>query len=188
MPNNKTKKIKNKNFVFNFNDYNSGDGMLTSIWGPGLWHYLHTMSFNYPIKPTSVDKKNYKNFVISLQNVLPCGKCRDNLINNFKQLPLKLKHMKNRETFSKYIFDLHELVNTMLNKYSGLTYDTVRERYEHFRSRCITSPSSHNKTNKKESGCTNPLYGKKSKCVLHIVPQNKKCESLKIDDTCINKR
>ena len=95
MPNNKTKKIKNKNFVFNFNDYNSGDGMLTSIWGPGLWHYLHTMSFNYPIKPTSADKKHYKDFVINLQYVLPCGKCRDNLKNNFKQLPLKLKHMKN---------------------------------------------------------------------------------------------
>ena len=28
-------------------DYLSGDGMLTSVWGPSLWHYLHTMSFNY---------------------------------------------------------------------------------------------------------------------------------------------
>lgn len=26
-------------------EYNSGDGMLTSVWGPSLWHYLHTMSF-----------------------------------------------------------------------------------------------------------------------------------------------
>ena len=34
--------------------------MLTSVWGPSLWQYLHTMSFNYPVKPTKEDKKNYK--------------------------------------------------------------------------------------------------------------------------------
>ena len=26
--------------------------MLTSVWGPSLWHSLHTISFNYPVKPT----------------------------------------------------------------------------------------------------------------------------------------
>ena len=31
--------------------------MLTTVWGPSMWHYLHTMSFNYPVKPTSLDKK-----------------------------------------------------------------------------------------------------------------------------------
>ena len=37
---NKTKKVYDKD------DFASGDGMLTSVWGPSLWHYLHTMSFN----------------------------------------------------------------------------------------------------------------------------------------------
>ena len=26
--------------------------MLTAVWGPPLWHTLHTISFNYPIKPS----------------------------------------------------------------------------------------------------------------------------------------
>jgi hypothetical protein len=47
--------------------------------------------------------------------------------------------MKSRETFSRYIYDLHEVINTMLGKKSGLTYYMVRERYEHFRSRCTKS-------------------------------------------------
>ena len=47
----KNKTIKHKP-VYSLNDYNSGDGMLTSVWGPGMWHVLHTMSFNYPVKPT----------------------------------------------------------------------------------------------------------------------------------------
>ena len=42
---------------FTTEHYNSKEGMLTSVWGPSLWHYLHTMSFNYPINPTEVQKK-----------------------------------------------------------------------------------------------------------------------------------
>ena len=34
--------------------------------------------------------------------------------------------MKSRETFSKYIYDLHELVNKMLNKKSNLSYCDVK--------------------------------------------------------------
>ena len=44
--------------------------------------------------------------------------------------------MKNRTTFSKYVYNLHEHINKMLGKKSGLRYNDVRERYEHFRSRC----------------------------------------------------
>ena len=98
---NRTKKNKTKKFTKK--DYNSNDGMLTSIWGPGLWHALHTMSFNYPVHPTNDDKKHYRDFVLQLRWVLPCGKCRANFLNNLKKLPLKMKNMKSRDSFSKYI-------------------------------------------------------------------------------------
>jgi hypothetical protein len=35
------------------NDYKSGDGMLTTVWGPSIWLFLHTMSFNYPNEPNA---------------------------------------------------------------------------------------------------------------------------------------
>ena len=90
-----TKKHRNNNRrTFKNNDYNSNDGMLTSIWGPPLWHVLHSMSFNYPVNPTSEDKTHYRDFIINLKWTLPCGKCRTNLVNNFKKLPLKREHMK----------------------------------------------------------------------------------------------
>jgi len=193
---NKRPKIKDVEKIYGEDDYNSNDGMLTTVWGPGMWHYLHTMSFNYPVKPTKKDKKYYRDFVLSLQNVLPCGKCRTNFKKNLKTLPLYMKVMKNRETFSKYIFDLHELINKMLEKTSGLSYEVVRERYEHFRARCAISKNDLNKTRRKvrfskkttvfkEKGCTESLYGEKSKCVLNIVPQETKCETLSIDKQCI---
>ena len=184
-----------KRNVFTKKHYNSGDGMITSIWGPSMWHYLHTISFNYPVKPTSFDKKKYKEFILNLQYTLPCKYCRINLTKNFKIHPLKSCHMKDRDSFSRYIYTLLEIVNKMLNKKSGLTYCQVRERYEHFRSRCTKDEVKKklfkfkkNKTRKKEKGCTEPLYGKKAKCVLNIVPQSRKVKSLNIDKKCIKTR
>jgi hypothetical protein len=193
--------IKNKTRkVFKENDYNSNDGMLTTVWGPGMWHSLHTISFNYPIHPTCEEKRKYQSYILSLQHVLPCGKCRKNLVKNFKKLPLKWSNMESRATFSLYIYKLHELINKMLHKKSGLSYEDVRERYEHFRSRCVKSldelkkeslmKRKQNKTQKNkidEKGCTEPLYGEKSKCIIHIVPQSKKCSSFQMDKKCIKR-
>jgi len=153
------------------------------------------MSFNYPVNPTSEDKKHYRDYVLNLQYVLPCKYCRMNLKNNFKKKPLLMCHMANRETFSRYIYELHETVNKMLKKKSNLTYCDVRERYEHFRARCVDeNPKvfkySEIKTrkNKKEKGCTEPLYGKKSRCIINIVPQEEKGQSIQIDKKCMKKR
>ena len=187
----KLKKTKKKREVKK-KDYKSGDGMLTTVWGPSMWHYLHTMSFNYPVKPTLQDKKNYRRFILNLQNTLPCGNCRKNLKNNFKAHPLTMECMKNRNSFSRYIYKLHEVINKMLGKKSGLSYCDVRERYEHFRSRCTEEQPKlfkFRKTRKKKhKGCTEPLYGKKAKCVIKIVPHDEKCKTLEIDEKCIKKR
>lgn len=176
--------------VFKSNDFISGDGMLTTVWGPSLWHSLHTISFNYPNHPTKKEKREYKKFVQQLKYVLPCKYCRLNLIENFKCLPLLEKHMKNRNTFSKYIYDLHELINKMLKKKTNLSYEDVRERYEHFRARCNKGKviRTIKKTKKIEKGCVDPLYGVKSKCILHIVPQQTKCETFQMNKKCKTKR
>ena len=189
-------KTTRKKRIFKKKDFISGDGMLTSVWGPSMWHYLHTMSFNYPVNPTEDDKKNYMNFILMLEKVLPCKYCRMNLTTNFKNLPLTMGSMKSRETFSRYIYDLHELVNTMLKKKSGLSYCDVRERYEHFRARCVEEKPTifkvlKAKTLKKkqgEKGCTEPLYGKKSKCIIKIVPQDEKTDTFQVDNKCLKKR
>lgn len=174
--------------VYSKKEYNSGDGMLTSVWGPSMWHYLHVVSFNYPLNPTNLQKKYYKQMLLNLQHTLPCKYCRTNLKNNFKKYPLHDSIFENRNNFSRYIFNLHEIVNKLLNKNSGLTYCEVRERYEHFRSRCTEETPkifNYKKLKDKEKGCTTPLYGKKSKCVINIVPQEKKCKTFKIDRKCI---
>jgi hypothetical protein len=244
----KSKSKKNNKYTFTKKDYVSGDGMLTNVWGPSMWHFLHTMSFNYPIHPTEEQKKTYQKFILDLQYVLPCKYCRMNLTKNFKSLPLKYSDMKNRHTFSLYMYNLHEHVNKMLKKDSKLSFADVRDRYEHFRARCNfksmpfessnvsdkdkkeekeeTSLSKNDinkepnldkdqedkdeknienknekvkiKTNKnkskknktiknikinKEKGCTEPLHGKKSRCIIQIVPHDKKGSTFQMDKT-----
>jgi hypothetical protein len=100
--------------------------------------------------------------------------------------------MDTRATFSLYIYRLHEVINKMLNKKSGLSYADVRERYEHFRSRCAKSLEELKREQeelkkKGEKGCTEPLYGEKSKCILKIVPHSSEAETFTIDDKCVKK-
>ena len=177
---NKTKRNKNiknktKKNIFTEDEFNSNNGFLTAIWGPPLWHFLHIISFNYPINPTEENKKQYLKFMLDLKYILPCKKCRENLKKNYKELPITMKDMKNRYTFSLYVYNLHELINNMLHKKSNLSYEVVRERYEHFRARNC------NEMTNTEIGCSKPLYGKKTKCILKIVPQNKKCKTFQMN-------
>jgi len=190
----KTKKNnKKRKNSYTRKNYNSGEGMLTSVWGPSLWHYLHVMSFNYPVKPTKQQKKHYKNFILNLRHVMPCKYCRINLRKNLKAHPLRQCDLKNREKFSRWVYGLHEHVNKMLGKKSGLTFCEVRDRYENFRSRCTEKEIKKkiiklNKTRKKEKGCTEPFYGKKSKCIIKIVPKDKKGKTFQMDKKCIKVR
>ena len=203
----KTRKRKQKggrNKTFKKKDFESADGMLTTVWGPSIWHFLHTMSFNYPVKPTIKHKKDYKKFIMSLGKILPCRHCRENFPKNLKSIPLTESALKNRHNFSKWMYNFHEQVNKMLKKKSGLTFKQVRNRYENFRARCSEDDKkikkvvlryktkSRNKTRKKtvkkEKGCTEPLFGKKSKCIIKIVPKDKKVKTFQMDKKCIKRR
>ena len=193
----KNKKFKNKTKkTYRKKDYQSGEGMLTSVWGPSLWHTLHTISFNYPLNPTKAQKKNHKNLILNLRYTMPCKYCRINLRKNLKAHPLRQCDLKDRDKFSKWLYGLHEHVNKMLGKKSGLTFCQVRDRYENFRSRCtkkeiknkIIKIKSRKKTRKKEKGCTEPFYGKKAKLCLKIVPQENRMKTFQMDKKVIKSR
>ena len=143
-------------------DYKSDNGMFPTVWGPLMWHFLHIMSFNYPNNPDIKTKKYYYNFILNLQNVLPCKICRNNLKKNLKQLKFSIKtHMKNRYTFSKFIYSLHDKVNKMLGKKASPNYVDVRNFYECFLAK-------YSKKNNKEIGCNIPKHYKKYKCIIGI--------------------
>ncbi len=181
-------------YVFNKKDYKSDNGMITYTWGPLLWHFLHMMSFNYPINPEEYNIKNkYKSgfiqnayylFIRLLQYILPCGACRDNLVNNLNTLKFKEnknKILKNRESYSRFVYELHETVNKMLGKESNLKYEDIRDFYEHFRAYCP-------KVTKGHSGCVKLQHNSeeriKPKVIIYFVPFTKKIKTTKVHRKC----
>lgn len=181
---------------FNNDDFKSSEGMLTSIWGPSFWHFLHTMSFNYPLEPSQNQKTHYYNFIKHIEYILPCRYCRENYPKNLKKVGFNKHVFRNRKSFSTFIYNLHNEVNTMLGKKCNLSYEKVRQRYEHFRSRCLKKESKKSKSNnktkvkkkKKEDGCVDSFYGKKAKCIMKIVPKNSKQRTFTMNKECYIKK
>ena len=135
---------------------NKNNGLITKIWGPSGWEFLHSVTFGYPINPTEEQKINYKNFFYNIGEVLPCKFCRNSykdFINN--EIILTDKDLENRESLTKWFFNLHNRVNKKLKVEYNTKYEDIVERYESYRSKC-------GKIDKKKKGCITPLNLKSS--------------------------
>jgi predicted neutral ceramidase superfamily lipid hydrolase len=102
--------------------------MNQNIWGPHLWFSLHTISFTYPLKPTNLDKKNFKQLFEDLQHVIPCSVCKKNYIRHLIENPID-PHLNSRKDIVYWVIDIHNMVNAETGK-KLLTYDTVIKKYE----------------------------------------------------------
>ena len=102
--------------------------MNQNIWGSHLWFSLHTISFAYPIKPTINDQNNYKNFFVSLQNVIPCSVCQRNYKRHILEHPID-KHLNSRKDLVYWLIDIHNMVNSEIGK-KFMSYDVVLKKYE----------------------------------------------------------
>ena len=116
----------------------STDGMQPAIWGPLLWTIMHTVSFNYPdnVKPNDSRRAGTRAFFDALPLMLPCADCRPHLAQNYKTLHYGDHVFSSRQTLSRFVYDLHQLVNAQLNKPPfNVSYEELCRRYELFRSK-----------------------------------------------------
>lgn len=129
---------------------NSNNGLLTKIWGPPLWEFIHSMTFGYPKKPSDEQKKRYKEFILSLGHVLPCGWCRNSYNEFIKKGTGALvidKDLENRDTLIRWGFRIHNRVNEKLGVDYGVTLDDLYAKYENYRAKCVVA----------DKGCTMPI-------------------------------
>ena len=147
---------------------------------------IHITSFNYPVDPTEEDKVNYKEWLLSIGKVLPCKFCRDNFDKNMESVKFNMDKMKSRETFSRFCYDLHDSVNRMLDKPQSPPFEEIRDRYEGFRSRCMSDEQKKELLKVQvELGCVRPLHnGTKAKCAISIVPYNSVIPNFQVDGNC----
>lgn len=108
--------------------------MQTDKWGPSAWNYLHTVTFNYPLKPTTEDKENYKTLFENLGKTMPCKYCRDSYKTYSTILNIN-KFLNDRYGITYWLFCIHNLVNIKLNK-PIVNFEKVVFEYENKRARC----------------------------------------------------
>jgi hypothetical protein len=128
----------------------SGNGLITKIWGSPAWDTFHSIQFGYPLKPSQEQMTEYKAFFGLFGKVLPCSFCRISyaeFISESGDVPLTDDVMKSRETLTRWGYDLHNRVNKKLGVNYGDTYEEVCYKFDSFRAKCT-------KTGK---GCVMPL-------------------------------
>jgi hypothetical protein len=143
---NKQKNIMNKKDEVKLDDSKT-NGLITKIWGPHFWETLHCVSFGYPLEPTEQNKKDYKEFFVSVRNVLPCKYCRESyssFILTENRTKLTYEDLENRESLTKYVYKLHQRVNEKLGMFYDVKYDDIVKRYESYRAICVAKAKSCN--------------------------------------------
>lgn len=131
---------------------NSNSGLITKIWGPPGWTFLHAITFGYPLNPTDQQKKQYKDYFTNVGYVLPCKFCRDSYQKFIQSPPTELTDecMLNRDNLVKWFIRIHDAVNNKLDiKYASNCQERI-DRFESMRAKC-------NHTDEKVQGCVTPL-------------------------------
>lgn len=128
------------------------NGLITKIWGDPGWTFNHSITFGYPLNPTAEQKQKYKNYFISLGDVLPCKYCRESYQKFITtgDTALTDEVLKNRESLTRWFYRVHNAVNDKLEMDYGFTYEDLVEKYESFRAKC-------GKPSETAKGCVAPL-------------------------------
>ena len=100
-------------------------GINAEQWGKQGWHFIHSIAYNYPDNPTQEDKKNYSDFIHSMQKVLPCPFCAEHFKQNIIKMPIRLY---NKSEFFNWTVDMHNEVNK-LNGKAILSYEEASDEW-----------------------------------------------------------
>ena len=153
--------------IFTKSKMNSTNGFQTQVWGTPGWVFLHCIAFNFPLVPTRKQKADYIRFFKSIGDVLPCKYCRMCYGKMVREGPLKitLKTVRDRRTFSKWVYKIHKAVTDRTTKKKTPPFKEVADTYNSFRASCSS------KADNKAKGCITPAVGIKKKSRVSIYPR-----------------
>ena len=86
---------------------------MKETWGPSLWHILHTIAKQYPVRPTARDKFYASQMVNILAFIIPCFRCQKHYMTNITKYK---PSFDNNEQFFKWTVKIHNIVNKLNNK------------------------------------------------------------------------
>ena len=109
-------------------------GIQPKIWGPAAWFFFHSVMHNYPIDPSENNITEYKQFLTSFANVLPCPTCKDDFTSLVNEYIVDDSYFttKNQMVYLGYL--LHDRVNEKIGNKYDITPDKVLETYKLYES------------------------------------------------------
>lgn len=93
----------------------------TDVWGRCLWTSMHLIALGYPENPTESERQAYKRHFLSIGEVLPCIKCKENFAKHINDIPIDM-FLYNKDQLFRWTVELHNIVNKANGK---LQWDVV---------------------------------------------------------------
>jgi len=108
-----------------------------SIWGSHAWFFLETIVLSYSNDPTDDEKKQMKQFFLSLQHVIPCEMCSYNYKTHLQEFPLNEKALSNRDELFKWIITIHNSVESSKKRTPNQAFNYYNNIYSNNKSNKI---------------------------------------------------
>jgi hypothetical protein len=114
--------------------------MDTRFWGPSGWKLLHLIATIPSFHPPTTHR-----WFELLPYVLPCKYCRYSLSEYYEKLPLTLATVKSPSAFSRWMYEIHNMVNDKLRSQGLLKtpnppYKEVHKLYKTMAKTACDSP------------------------------------------------
>lgn len=97
-----------------------------SVYGPKLWYIIHVFCYKY--KSSMRSRACFLTLIYSIQELIPCIKCRTHFQENLKQFPPTEAFISTDKGLFLWSYLMHERVNKQLGK-KGIPYGVALEIY-----------------------------------------------------------
>ena len=159
--------------------------MITKVWGPPTWFFLHSMAMSYPkrINENNSEHRRKKNamfaFLSNLGEVLPCGLCGSSYNSYIRDPNLSIwKHLNSRGSLVEFIYKIHNRVNEKLGvpKCDIPSFKEDVEFYSQFIAGPCKATTDEERQNRLLLGCSNNDIEKGKfkdfSCKVNVIDRN----------------
>ena len=85
------------------------------VWGPHYWFFLHTVTMCYPLRPNTITKKKYYEFVHNIPMFIPIEGIATYFSKLLDEYPVT-PYLDTRDTFIRWMHFIHNKINEHLEK------------------------------------------------------------------------
>ena len=106
------------------------------IWGPHYWFFIHTLAMTYPIRPNTVTKKKYYEFIQNLPLFIPVESMSGEFSKLIDKYPVA-PYLDNRESLIRWTHFIHNKINQKLEKPQISLSEFYIKYYEEYKSQNV---------------------------------------------------